>query len=157
MWRGKFYMQAILPMGAPSSCAIFEHFSTALVWAAKVKFGLTEVVHVIDDFLILSHSYHKCKEDLTAFVTMCEQLGVPLAPVRIYGPAAAIQFLGITLGGIYMEARIPEDKLAKARDLLVSFRDRQKVTVTELKTLVGFLNFACSVIVPGRPFFAAPD
>ena len=51
-----------------------------------------------------------------------------------------------------MEARLPEDKLAKARDLLVSFRDRQKVMLRELQALVGFLNFACAVIVPGRPF-----
>ena len=151
-WKGEFYMQAVLPMGASSSCAIFEHFSTALVWAAKDKFGVTEVVHVIDDFLILSHSYQKCKDDLAAFVTMCDQLGVPLAEGKTYGPAAAIQFLGITLDAVHMEARLPEDKLAKARDLLVSFRDRQKVTLCELQALVGFLNFACSVIVPGRPF-----
>ena len=51
-----------------------------------------------------------------------------------------------------MEARLPEDKLAKAWDLLVSFRDRQKLTLRELQALVGFLNYACSVIIPGRPF-----
>ena len=151
-WKGKFYMQAVLPMGASSSCAIFEHFSTALVWAAKEKFGVTEVVHVIDDFLILSRSYQQCKDDLAAFVTMCDQLGVPLAAGKTYGPAAAIQFLGITLDAVHMEARLPEDKLEKARELLVSFQDRQKVTLRELQSLVGFLNFACAVIVPGRPF-----
>ena len=41
--------------------------------------------------------------------------------------------------------------MAKARDLLVSFRDREKVTLRKLQALVGFLNFACSVIVPSRP------
>ena len=92
------------------------------------------------------------QDDLAAFVTMCDQLGVPLAAGKTYGPAAAIQFLGITLDAVHMEARLPEDKLTKARDLLVSFRDRQKVTLRELQALVGFLNFACSVIVPGRPF-----
>ena len=58
-----------------------------------------------------------------------------------------------TLDAVHMEAMLPEDKLAKARDLLVSFLGRQKVTLRELPELVGFLNFACSVIVPGRPFF----
>ena len=71
------------------------------------------MVHVIDDFLILSHSYQKCKDDLAAFVTMYDQLGVPLAAGKTYGPAAAIQFLGITPDAVHMEARLPEDKLAK--------------------------------------------
>ena len=29
-WRGLFYMDAVLPMGCSSSCAIFEAFSDAL-------------------------------------------------------------------------------------------------------------------------------
>ena len=45
-----------------------------------------------------------------------------------------------------MEARLPEDKLAICQLLL------QKVTLRELQSLIGVLNFACSVIMPGRAF-----
>ena len=78
-------------------------------------------------------SYQKCEDDLAAFVTMCEQLGVPLAQGKTYSPADTIQFLGINLDAVHMEARLPEDKLAKARDLLVSFLGRQTVTLRELQ------------------------
>ena len=52
-------MDAVLPMGCSSSCAIFECFSTALEWVAKVKLGMTGMVHVIDNFLLLAHSVEK--------------------------------------------------------------------------------------------------
>ena len=51
-----------------------------------------------------------------------------------------------------MEARLPDDKLEKARSLLLAFQSKQKVTLKELQSLIGVLNFACSVVVPGRAF-----
>lgn len=74
-WRGQYFMDAVLPMGCSSSCAIFECFSTALEWVAKVKLGVTEMVHIIDDFLILSHSEEKCHHDLLAFLNFASDLG----------------------------------------------------------------------------------
>lgn len=47
---------------------------------------------------------------------------------------------------------MPEDKLQKCHLLLESFRKRRKVTLRELQSLIGLLNFTCSVIVPGRAF-----
>ena len=40
-------MDAVFPMGCPSSCAIFEEFSTVLEWIAKTKLGITEVVYML--------------------------------------------------------------------------------------------------------------
>ena len=51
-----------------------------------------------------------------------------------------------------MEARLPDDKLLKARALLLEFTRKQKVTHKELQSLIGVLNFARSVVVPGRAF-----
>ena len=50
------------------------------------------------------------------------------------------------------EARLPEDKLQKCCLLLESFYKRRKVTLRELQSLLGLLNFTCSVVVPGCPF-----
>ena len=47
---------------------------------------------------------------------------------------------------------MPEDKLQKCRLLLESFYKRRKVTLRELQSVLGLLNFTCSVVVPGRPF-----
>lgn len=51
-----------------------------------------------------------------------------------------------------MEVRLPIDKLVKIRELLDYFICKRKVTIKELQSLNGLLNFACSVVVPGRTF-----
>ena len=51
-----------------------------------------------------------------------------------------------------MEVRLPADKLAKIRLLLNSYLSRSKLSLVEIQSLVGLLNFACSVVVPGRCF-----
>ena len=51
-----------------------------------------------------------------------------------------------------MEARLPADKLEKIRLLLNSYLSRSKLSLVEIQSLVGLLNFACSVVVTGRCF-----
>ena len=102
--------------------------------------------------MFLANSLDKCNEDLAAFIDLCKQIGVPLAPDKTVGPRSSITFLGIVLDAVRMEARLPQDKLEKARALLSEFIERNKVTLKELQRLIGVLNFACSVVVPGRAF-----
>ncbi|XP_053388526.1 uncharacterized protein LOC128551651 [Mercenaria mercenaria] len=63
-----------------------------------------------------------------------------------------MSFMGITLDSIHMEARLPQDKLAKAVLLLRELGSKQTCQLRTLLSLIGFLNFACSVIRPGRAF-----
>lgn len=51
-----------------------------------------------------------------------------------------------------MMSRLPPDKLEKCRTLVFQFSRRKKVTLQELQSLIGVLNFACLVVVPGRAF-----
>ena len=51
-----------------------------------------------------------------------------------------------------MEARLALDKIEKIWSLLNSYLSRSKLTLVEIQSLVGLLNFACSVVVPGRCF-----
>ena len=47
-------MDAVLPMGCSSSCAIFEAFSDALHWIAQYQLSVSGVVHFLDDFVFLA-------------------------------------------------------------------------------------------------------
>ena len=51
-----------------------------------------------------------------------------------------------------MQMRLPLDKLLDARAKIHSLYQRKKVTLRDLQSLIGTLNFACKVIVPGRTF-----
>ena len=48
---------------------------------------------------------------------------------------------------------MPQDKLDKCVTTISEFRHCIKVTLRELQSLIGLLNFACSVVQPGRAFF----
>ena len=151
-WNNAFFFDRCLPMGCSSSCAIFEAFSTSLEWVAERRLGASGVLHILDDFLFIANTESKCRSDLNQFIELCQTIGVPIAHEKTEGPATTLQFAGITLDSIKMEARLPEDKLRKCRMLLSEFHKRRKVTLRELQSLLGLLNFTCSVILPGRAF-----
>ena len=139
-------------MGCASSCKTFETFSTAVEWIARNKLHISYILHLLDDFLIVAPSNQLCKTQLDVFLKLCNYLGIPMAPEKTVGPATTISFAGIELDSVLMEARLPSDKLDKCRKLLSLFMHRRKVTLNEIQSLTGLLNFACSVIVPGRAF-----
>ena len=137
-------------MGCSSSCATFEAFSTSMKWLATHFLGASGVFHILHDFLFIAESESKCRLDLSKLLSLCDYLGVPIAHEKTKGPVTALQFVGITLDTINMEARLPEDKLQKCKELLTDFHNRWKLTLRELQSLTGLLNFTCSVVFPGR-------
>ena len=151
-WEGNYYYDKALPMGCSSSCKIFETFSTSLEWIAKNKLGIPHIIHILDDFLIIEPTIRECKASLDRFLTFCSQIGVPMAPEKTVGPSQVITFAGIELDTEKLEARLPIDKVIKCRTLLTTALGHNKMTLREIQSLIGVLNFACCVVKPGRAF-----
>ena len=74
-----------------------------------------------------------------------------MAQEKTVGPSTVLCFAGIELDTSAMEARLPNDKLEKCRFMLREFLKR-KVSLKEMQSLIGLLNFTCSVGLPGRTF-----
>ncbi|XP_006825070.1 uncharacterized protein LOC102807130 [Saccoglossus kowalevskii] len=68
------------------------------------------------------------------------------------GTNTSMVFAGIELDTVQGECRLPQDKLLRCRSLIDTFLVRRKVMPKEIQSLVGTLNFACIVVVPGRAF-----
>jgi hypothetical protein len=62
------------------------------------------------------------------------------------------QFLSINLDTEAMEARLPLDKLARARTKIWALPRRSSVTHREFQPLISLLGFALKVVIPGRAF-----
>ena len=103
-WNNSYFFDRCLPMGCSSSCAIFEAFSTLLKWLANHYLCASGVLHILDDFLFIATSKGKCDSDLNNFLSLCDRLGVPIAHEKTEGPSTTLQFAGITLDMINMEA-----------------------------------------------------
>ena len=56
------------------------------------------------------------------------------------------------MDSVRMKARLPQDKLTRINELLTSLKMRRSVRLVEIQSLIGTLQFAFKVEVPGRTF-----
>ena len=151
--EGEYFVDKALPFGCAISCALFEQFSTFLEWCAKTLTRSENLIHYLDDFCGGAHAKDEAGGLLEGILQLFKQLGVPVAPDKVEGPTTCLKFLGLIVDTVAMEVRIPEEKVT---DLLGEVTGllggKKKVTLRQLQSLIGKLNFACRAIVPGRPF-----
>ncbi len=107
--------------------------------------------HTLDDFLMVSRTDETADSRLRTFLGLCDHLRVPLVAEKTE-KGNCIALLGVILDIVRMEALLPWDKLDKCLDLVRSYKDRKDISMIQLESLIGLLNFACRVVVPGRPF-----
>jgi hypothetical protein len=63
-WNNCYYYDRCIPMGASSSCQIFESFSCVLQWIMEFKYKAAGMSHIIDDFLfVVPPKSNKCLQD----------------------------------------------------------------------------------------------
>lgn len=139
-------------MGLASSCKTFEALGTAVQRIAQTKLGTCHMLHLLDDFLIISGSHEQCSRELALFLELCSYLGIPITPEKTVGPSTVLSFAGIELDTVRSEARLPHDKVLRCTSMLSDYLKRKKVTLRELQSLIGLLNFASSVVLPGCAF-----
>ena len=117
----------------------------------KTRAGI-KICKVLDDFAFISSSEAATAKALEIFINICDLTGFPIAHEKTMGPARVLPFLGITLDSVKMEARLPPDKLAKCKSSIQELLSKRSVRLRDLQSTLGLLNFACSVVVPGRAF-----
>ena len=107
----------------------------------------------LDDFLILGPpNTTACQANLSTLLTLFEELGLPVAPAKLEGPATCITFLGIEIDTMAMEIRLPADKVHKLKELLEAWLGRRGCTRGELESLIGHLSHASVVVRAGKTF-----
>lgn len=104
---------------------------------------------------MVANNLPTCQMYLNSFLRFCQLTGVPIKHEKTESARQIITFMGIELDSIQMEARLPQDKLTKLKALLDFHNNKRKITLKELQSLIGLLNFCCLVVIPGRCFFAS--
>ena len=111
-----------------------------------------QLIHYLDDFLGGDKSYQSCETIMQIFRGCMYELGVPLAEEKTEGPTEVLCFLGLELDSVDMVVRIPMDKIVELIGKIDMVLHKEKVTLKQMQSLIGSLNFCCRAIVPGRPF-----
>jgi hypothetical protein len=153
-WNDRYYFSRRLVFGSRSSPKIFDLLSQAICWIAQYKYKISHIVHLLDDFLTIDSPHAIPERNMALLSHMFKSLCIPTAPHKTLGPCPILEFLGIILDSVLMEARLPEDKLIRISQLLDEFSHKHSCTKQELLSLLGHLNYACKVVVPGRSFIS---
>ena len=140
-WQGSYYYDKVLPFGLRSAPYLFNQLSEAIEWILLNKCSISFVCHILDNFLII--------EPASSMLLTLRNLCIPTAADKTQGPCTCLEFMGIILDSVRMEARLPYDKVGRIQ---TSLEFRKSCTLRELQALIGTLNFACRVVPPGRPF-----
>ena len=151
-WHGEVYIDTVLPFGLHSAPKIFTAVADALEWILQRK-GLQFLMHYLDDFLFLGRpNSTECAFALQTGLDTCAELGAPVVPHKVHGPATLLDFLGILFDTMNMELRLPPAKLQALKQMIIKWSTRKACRKHELLSLIGHLSHACKVVPPGRPF-----
>lgn len=90
-WRGRLYVDMVLPFGLRPAPKIFSAVADAFQWVICKK-GVDFVFHYVDDFIVLGRSWEECKEALEILEETASSLGIGMEPSKWEGPARAHLF-----------------------------------------------------------------
>lgn len=152
-WQGQYYYDKVLPFGASTSCRTFELFSTSLQWILQHHMQVPYISHIIDDFMFFGPANDPtCRRSLAKFMILAEDLAIPVKKEKTIRPCTQLELHGILVDTVAWTMSLPQDKTTNALASLRTLYKRRSVTLKELQSLIGTLNFATKVVLPGRAF-----
>ncbi|VDI76734.1 Hypothetical predicted protein [Mytilus galloprovincialis] len=116
------------------------------------NYKVKHILHLLDDFLTVDPPEFDAERTMALMTMIFNRLNVPLAANKTMGPLTCIEYLGIVLDTDKLEARLPANKVERICKFIISIIQKSTCTKRELLQLLGHLNFASRVIVPGRSF-----
>ncbi len=151
-WNDYYYFFIRLPFGSRSSPKLFDMLSEAIVWIAEHNYGISKMLHLLDDFFVVDSADEGGERTRALISFLFNRLKVPLSLKKTIGPVREIEYLGIILDSSKMEARLPAEKLLRIIEMIKTLLDRRKCRKRELLSVLGHMSFASRVVIPGRTF-----
>ena len=116
-WQSQFYHAAVLTFGLQSASYIFNLFAEGLHWIILWHIP-GELHHYMDNFLPIfppGTSLGTANAAVSWCQSLGKQLGLIFQHMKTVLPCTCLEFLGLEIDTIRMEARLPPDKLCTSR------------------------------------------
>ena len=150
--QGSYFHDCRLPMGARSSCAIFERFASSLQYILENHYRVRHVIKMLDDFLFIGASEEECYHGLASFQHLCSSLNLPLAEEKTVYPSRQVVFLGIFLDAEAQLASIPYEKTSKYANHIDDILRKKSISLGSLREITGKLEHVTAIIKGGKAF-----
>lgn len=147
-----YFIDHVLPFGLRSSAMLFNLFASALEMFILNE-GCSSCIHYLDDyFTVGKEGTEECSKNLEVMLKVCSETGVAVNYSKVVEPTKEIEFLGIILDSVKMEARISDERMQDVLSELNKWSNKRRGKKRELLSLLGKLVFISRIIRPGRIF-----
>ena len=114
-----------LSFGLRCAPYIFSRLTEFIVRGTHRR-GVQGVFGYLDDFLLVADSHESCQEKLNELMRFLRWLGFAVAWDKAVSPTSVITYLGIELDSLLMEFRLPDRKLTRIKQLVITYDSQQK-------------------------------
>ena len=92
-WKNEVYIDTVLSFGLRSAPKVFNAIADALEWIMW-RNGVEHSLHYLDDFLLIGKPHSgECDAALQLALSVCTELGVPIASDKVFSPCTELEFL----------------------------------------------------------------
>ena len=149
---GKHYVEICPSFVSRGSSAAQQRVSAAICALMAAK-GYHTLAYV-DDFCGVHSDYTEATRAFAAFESLCEILGVKIAPKKSAYPSTAMNWLGFHFDTVSMTITIPPTKLQEILDIAEAWETKKSATRREFQVLAGKLNHVALCVLPARRFMS---
>ena len=147
----RYWMERYLPFGLRTAPFLFDLFAKALNWILIAVLWWATILHYLDDFFAILPPHANADAYAHQFDQVCSDLGLTINYFKDIMSTTA-DFLGIEFNSILIQARLPPDKLTRARNTVKDLLHKASISHHDLESTVEFLSFAVKIVIPGRAF-----
>ena len=154
-WENKFYAERFLPFGLRTAPYLFNLFAEVFHWILEDQLRkqniAAQIIHYLDDFLIVIPTDQNPEQCIQAYTALCGQVGLRIKHAKDEQGTTS-SFAGLEFDSREMVVRLPGKKLAKARAIVENIQKRRSASLLEIQKITGYLNFVSTVVPLGRTF-----
>lgn len=130
----------------------FYFHSISKFIADVLQFLGVNVVHYLDDYIVISNSYQGALQSQLWTIKVLRYLGFYVSWRKITPPSTVTTYLGIVVDSTQMQLRLPVEKVDKFKCYVKKYYDASTISKKELEQLNGLLAHCAQVIQGGRIF-----
>ena len=143
------YYDRCLQMGCSSSCNIFEHYGKAVQWVATKKSGIPHIIRYLDDYFTNLSTLFGGPTEITRFGQVYWSHTLTQKMVDL---VQQVVFRGVLLDMVAKIAILLQDNLDQYTLDIQAFLASSYQLVRNYQKIIGQLQWANSVVLPGWPF-----
>ena len=151
-FRGDAYMFGRITFGLRCGSRIFSAVAQTANWLLRHVFLCPIILTYCDDFLLVSSSGVESQEQSQILELVFALLGIPIQEDKSEVAKNEVIFLGTLMCSDAETLDLPLERKRKLKLLLESWAGKDEVTIAELRSLTGTLNYVTRTCPPGKLF-----